>query len=52
MSDLWWPPIDDSDRLDKAKAILRAILDADDRGQGVGYSEAMEAAAKFLDDNR
>ena len=26
--------------------ILQAILDADERGQGVGYSEAMDAAAK------
>ena len=32
-------------------AILRAILEADERGQGVGYAGAMEAAAREVHDN-
>jgi hypothetical protein len=37
-----------ADRLGKAKRILRAIVDADERGQGLPFSEAMNAAAAFL----
>ena len=29
--------------------IIRAVLDADERGQGIGYSEAMEAAKKAIE---
>lgn len=33
---------------DRRLRILRAIIEADERGQGVGYSEAMDAAVKEL----
>lgn len=35
-------------RLEEAKRILRAILEAEERGQGVQFAEAMGAAAAFL----
>lgn len=34
----------------KARNIMRAILDADERGQGVNFHEAMDAAEAFCCD--
>lgn len=35
-------------RIVELESIIRAILDADERGQGVGYAEAMERAHKAV----
>ena len=35
--------------LEKAKSILRALIEADARGQGLPWQEAMRAASEFLD---
>jgi hypothetical protein len=43
--------IDRAGRLRKAQTILRAIIGADERGQGVRFSEAMGAAHEFLADD-
>jgi len=37
------------EELKQARRILESILYADERGQGVGYSEAMKAAKKFVE---
>ena len=40
--------IDDDNRIQELTGIIRAILAADERGQGVGYAEAMAIAAKVV----
>jgi hypothetical protein len=37
-----------ADEIERLRSILRAILHADERGQGTPYAEAMEAAAKAV----
>lgn len=34
--------------IQRLRVILAAIIDADERGQGVGYAEAMDAAVKAI----
>ena len=35
---------------DRLRRLLAAIIETDERGQGVGYAEAMDAAAKAIRD--
>jgi len=38
-------------KLARTRKILDAILAADERGQGIPFSEAMDAAAQWMKDN-